>query len=128
MTISRARWTRLAASAMAVGLLAGMSIGCGKGGPEQGAAGTAPKQGVMSGEVVLDGEPLAGAVITLNGTSKGTVGARIQSGPDGRFRWEGTTGTYEIVVSQDGKDLLSQTVTIKEGSDNPPVKLEAKSP
>ena len=124
--------SRCAMGQWALGLVvATVAVGCGNSGPEgaQIDPSKMPKPGSLSGRILVNGEGLAGAEITLNSKIPGVVaGAQIRSGADGQFTWGGPAGTYEVVVKSDGKEILRQTVSFKEGDNNPPITLEARAP
>ena len=131
MRHQRSSWTRRLVSPLGVWLLTAGLLGCGKSGPAGAEvdAGKLPEQGSISGQVLVDGEGVPDAEITLNSKMPGVVaGAAIRSGADGSFTWGGPAGTYEVVVKSAGEEILRQTVTFKPGNSNPPVKLEAKAP
>lgn len=74
---------------------------------------TARKQGVVAGKVIdaTTKQPVAGAVVQIEGTSRGT-----HTGPDGSFRFTDVpTGTQTISVRRLGYAKISRSVMVNEG-------------
>jgi EmrB/QacA subfamily drug resistance transporter len=78
---------------------------------------------VLSGNAVLrgsvrtaDGEPLAGALITLT-DGQGDVAASATSAPDGRFELEELfSGTYTLAAQAEGYQPVARTVELGDGA------------
>jgi hypothetical protein len=96
--------------------------GCGKGGPSHVS---------VSGTVMLNGEPLSGALVTFipTGSTPG-IGAEARTGPDGGYQLTdrrgkpGTEpGTYKVTI---GKRLMPDGSEVPPDDPTPPIRSPAR--